>query len=92
MPYLKTPNGHLFDFELETFHNGEDIVEFVNDIFAGKTFEDKYGNILNLKSREDKKKFASDINGHPSNYNFIVSKMTDKEKKLFDRVLSIYSE
>jgi hypothetical protein len=87
MPYIKTEDKKVFDLEIELFKDGYSIIEFFEDIFAGRPVKDKYGNKIQLKTYNEKKELADQIKNTSYMYNQIVSKMNQSEKRMFDLLL-----
>jgi hypothetical protein len=89
MPYIKNPGeGGLYDLEIERFHDPESIINYLEQIFSGKEFKDKYGNIIKLSNTEEKRKVANDIKNNKGFYDLIVSKLTNREIRLLTMILN----
>jgi hypothetical protein len=64
MPYIKWQQSkdNLFDVEEEKMSKEtKDFIKIIKDLFNGKKHKDKYGNIIQLKSDNDKKEFLKSL-------------------------------
>lgn len=60
IPHIEV-NDTIFDLELEKLHNINDIIVFFKKLFSGRKVEDKHGNTISLKTREEKLEFLLDL-------------------------------
>ena len=86
MPYIKT-NGKFFDLQIEELNSGYDIIEYMEDILAGRMAKDKYGNRVQLKSQKEKEEFRKEVKNNDFIYNQLTSKMNKPEKEMLDILL-----
>lgn len=86
MPYI-TPKGKDFDLEFENRDNDE-IINYIALILKGTKFRDKYGNVLQLKTWDDKTNFLDSLK-KSSQYKLLInSRFSEKDKELLDIVIT----
>ena len=90
MPHINYGKDHeLFDLELETFKDIEGFLKYLDDILEGKPKKDKYGNVINLKARNDKIEFIRSLKDNPMFSTFVKHKLSNNEKRLLNIIMKI---
>ena len=77
MPYIEY-QGEAFDFEFEGLTNDE-IVEYIEDLFSGKKFKDKYGNVIQARTWDDRRDLWNAIKHNWMFHTIIDNLFTNKE-------------
>ena len=91
MPYILKPSENrkdMFDLQVEDM-TGQEMLDYLEDIFEGRLLKDKYGNTIQLKTPEEKYLFSKDIINHAFAYDMIKSKMTPMEVKKLNKILRV---
>jgi hypothetical protein len=85
-PYISygDDNNKIFDLQIEDIINKEGILNYLEALLLGKSFRDKHGNIIQLKTRDEKinciKQLKSDVM-----FNSLINKfLSSTEKRLLD--------
>lgn len=81
MPHISFDlQGKHFDFDLELEKHQKDwygLVRLMHNILGSKSVEDKYGNVLNLGSKEEKEAFIEELRNNPF-FNAFIKKFYNK--------------
>ena len=90
MPHVDYGKDHdLFDLEVETFKDMESFLQYLDDILDGKVKKDKYGDVINLKSRKDKLEFIQSLKENPVFQALVKHKLSSNERRLLNIIMKI---
>jgi hypothetical protein len=88
MPWIKYGDS-VFDLHIESFKDSSDFIQFLKDILTGKSFTDKYDNIISLQSIRQKLIFLKSLKKDKVFLSYVNRKFNDNEKELIKILLSI---
>jgi len=88
MPYVNY-GDIMFDLEVERFRNIKNFLDYLDDIINGKVKTDKYGNEIDLKTKQEKRKFIQSLKNNDMFKKLTTYKMNDNEKKMLDLIMKI---
>lgn len=81
MPHISFElQGKHFDFDLELEKHQKDwygLVRLMHNILGSNSVKDKYGNVLNLSTREEKEAFVEELRNNPM-FNAFIKRFYNK--------------
>jgi hypothetical protein len=83
VPYIDFDSGSkTFDLQMEELKTGKQVIDFIINIFHGKSVTDKYGNTITLKNHNEKLEFFNNMYKDQI-FNALINKLlTENEKQL----------
>ncbi len=87
MPYIQY-HGINFDMMFEEFQTKEEIMNFISSIFSGKQVKDKYNDVIQLKTFNDRQDFLESLRKSSMFMNAVKNLFTQSEKELLDIIIN----
>ena len=90
MPYIDYGPNKVFDLELENFKTEADIFKLFDNILSGKPLMDKYGDLIQLKNRNEKVDFITALSHNDMFIGILEHRFHITFLELLDKVINRY--
>ena len=89
MPHIEYGNDEYFDLEIEKFKNTSSFLKYLKTIIDGKPVEDKYGQVINLRTTKEKLNFIRELNNNSMFQKFVSNKLSNNEREFLNLIMSV---